>query len=314
MDWYIISRIGVDRKAFYPIYVISKYMDAKYVNYQEAQDIDFTGKNVLLHCVWKLDQYNAWKNLPVKLEKEAANFWIEFDADNHLDKLHTLDGPKDTAMFFYKIFEPCKKFIWEQPMFYNPFGRDVERIEMRCYHPEFEKPLDRLKDIDFFTTLDSGKNVLETMELFTELYKNGFSICMVILNQDLYEFYKDKLSYPVITNARKFSRESIKRFEHLMDRSKVYIDLSPRLTTGRVVYDAAFRGAFFAGTNTYGATNVLFPEYSMTPYPIDINDAIHVSLTALNDWSPQASLDRRKYYRERCGVDGFIREIKERSK
>ncbi len=104
-NWYIISRVGVDTKAFYPIYVITKHMNAKYINYLEAKDIDFTGANVLLHCVWKKNQYDAWKTLPKKLGKQAKNFWIEFDADNHLDRLYKLDEPKNISRFFYKIFE-----------------------------------------------------------------------------------------------------------------------------------------------------------------------------------------------------------------
>ena len=313
-NWYIVSRIGVDMKAFYPIYVITKNMDAKYLNYLEARDVDFTGANVILHCVWKKNQYDAWKNLPKKLGKEAKNFWIEFDADNHLDRLYQLDGPKNTARFFHKIFAPCNKFIWEQPSFYNPFARPVERIQLRCYHPEFQKPIPKVKDIDFFTCIDSDKNVVETLELFTELKKKGFSISVMILNKERYEFYKDKLDYPIITNATKFTRGSIQRFEHLMNRSKVYIDLSYRLTTGRVVYDAAFRGTYFVGTNTYGATNELFPEYALTTYPINLNKALVWSLKAREDWTPKNILKKRKELNEHASVEGFIKELKERSK
>lgn len=314
-NWYIISRIGVDTKAFYPIYVITKHMNAKYLNYLEAKDTDFTGANVLLHCVWKKNQYDAWKTLPKKLGREAKNFWIEFDADNHLDRLHKLDGPKNISRFFYKIFEPCNQFIWEQPMFYNPFARDVERIQLRCYHPEFERPITTfIKDIQFFSCIDSGKNVLETIELFTELKKRGHSLCLMILNRDLYEFYKDKLDFPIINNAIKFSRGSVQRFEGLMNRSKVYIDLSHRLTTGRAVYDAAFRGTFFVGTDTYGATEVLFPEYALSTYPVNLYKVLDKSLQALSEWNPKNVLGKRDYFRTHAGIDKFLMELEERSK
>jgi hypothetical protein len=312
--WYIISRIGVDTKAFYPVYVIQRNLNAKYVNYLEAQDMDFTGANVILHCVWKLDQYNAWKNLPKKLKKEAKNFWIEFDADNHLDRLHLLDEPKKTSRFFHKTFEPCDRFIWEQPLFYNPFIRDVERIQLRCYHTQWEKPISKIKDIDFFTCLDTNKNVVETLELFTELYRKGHSLCVMILNKERYEFYKKKLDYPIITNVQKFGRGSIQRFEHLMNRSKVYVDLSYRLTTGRVVYDAAFRGTSFVGTNTYGATDVLFPEYSITTYPVDLHETLKLCEYALSERSDEKVLRKRDHFRNDASVQNFIKELDERSK
>ena len=312
--WYIVSRIGVDTKAFYPIYVITKHMGAKYLNYLEARDVDFTGANVLLHCVWKKNQYDAWKTLPEKLGKEAKNFWIEFDADNHLDRLYQLDEPKNISRFFYKIFEPCNQFIWEQPMFYNPFAREVERIQLKCYHQEFEKPIQAIKDISFFTAIDSSKNILETIELFTELKKRGHGVCLMILNRDLFNFYNGRLDFPIITNATKFSKNSIKRFENLMARSKVYIDLSHRLTTGRAVYDAAFRGTFFVGTNTYGATDALFPEYSLTTYPVDLSKVLDTSLRALSDWNSKTVLMKRAWFRKYAGVEKFLMELKERSK
>jgi len=312
--WYIISRIGVDTKAFYPIYVIQKHMGAKYLNYLEAKDTDFTGDNVILHCVWKLDQYNAWKDLPNKLKKEARNFWIEFDADNHLGKLYKLDGPKNTSRFFHKTFEPCDKFIWEQPVWYNPFSKPVERLPLRCYHTEFEKPISKIKDIDFFTCLDTNRNVVETLELFTELKRRKYSICVMILNTELYEFYKDKLDYPIITNTKKFTRASIQRFDHLMDRSKIFVDLSYRLTTGRAVYDAAFSGTFFVGTNTYGATDVLFPEYSLTTYPINLSQVLNTCEQAYADRTIDRIKYKRNFFRENAGVDKLIKDLEERSK
>ena len=136
----------------------------------------------------------------------------------------------------------------------------------------------------------------------------------MILNKELFNFYKDKLDFPIITNSTKFSKASIHRFEHLMSRSKVYIDLSHRLTTGRAVYDAAFRGTFFVGTNTYGATDVLFPEYSLTTYPIDLETTLDRSLEALSNWNPQSVLEKRDYFRKHASVEGFLLELERRSK
>ncbi|MHA1949594.1 MAG: hypothetical protein ACW987_06965 [Candidatus Thorarchaeota archaeon] len=311
--WYIVSRIGVDTKAFYPIYVLQRNMNAKYVNYLEAQDIDFTGDNVILHAVWKLDQYKAWRNLPERLAKEARNFWIEFDADNHLDRLYQLDEPKNTARFFHKTFEPCNKFIWEQPLFYNPFARHVERLPLRCYHTQFEKPIKAIKDIEFFTCIDTDKNVAETLELFTELKKRNHSVCVMILNKERYEFYKDKLDYPIITNATKFTSNSIKRFENLMDRSKVYVDLTYRLTTGRAVYDAAFRGTYFVGTDTYGATGQLFPEYELSTYPVNLYQTLNRCLQARHEWTPENVLKKRDFFRNEMNIERLIEDLKERS-
>lgn len=312
--WYIISRIGIDTKAFYPIYAISKHMNAKYINYLGAKDINFKGANVILHCVWKKNQYDAWKTLPTKLKKEAKNLWVEFDADDHMDKLYRLDKPKNNSRFFQKIFEPVDKFIWEEPMFYNPFARPVERIQLRCYHQEFEKPISAIKDINFFTCLDSERNLAETIELFTELHRRKYSVCFMILRNDLYEFYKNKLEFPIITNSSKFTANSIQRFNHLMQRSKVYVDLSYRLTTGRVVYDAAFYGAYFVGSNTYGATDVLFPEYSITTYPVDLSLALDKSIEALSNWDKEKIVKKRNQLRTHANVELFIKELEERSK
>jgi len=312
--WYIVSRIGIDYAAFYPIYVLSKHMKAKYMNYLEAKDTNFSGANVILHCVWKKNQYDAWKTLPEKIKKEAKNLWVEFDADSHLDKLYQLDRPKNSSQFFQKTFAPVDKFIWEEPLFYNPFVRPVERIQLRCYHKEFEKPISAIKDIDFFTCLDTDKNISETITLFTELKKAGHSICFMILNQNLFNFYKDKLPFPIITNELKFSNNSIQRFNHLMQRSKVYVDLSYRLTTGRVVYDASFYGAYFVGSNTYGATDVLFPEYSLTTYPVDLTKTFEYCERALSDWTKEKIVEKRNQLRTHANVDLFIKELEERSK
>lgn len=312
--WNIISRIGIDDRAFYPIYVISKHMKANYMDYLKAKDTDFTGQNVILHCVWKKNQYDAWKDLPKKLKAQAKNLWVEFDADSHLDKLYLLDLPKKQSSFFYKIFEPVDKFIWEEPMFYNPFIRDVERIQLRCYHQEFEKQISAVKDIDFFTCIDTDKNISETISLFSELKRRGHSICFMFLNQNLYNFYKDKLDFPTIVNTVKFSNTSIQRFNHLMQRSKVYIDLSYRLTTGRVVYDASFYGAYFVGTNTYGATDVLFPEYALTPYPVDLKKTLEYSERALSDWTKEKIIAKRNQLRAHANVELFIKELEERSR
>jgi len=104
-----------------------------------------------------------------------------------------------------------------------------------------------------------------------------------------------------------------RRFEELMKRSKVYIDLSYRLTTGRVVYDAIYNGAYFAGTNTYGATDILFPEYSVTPYPINLESIYTKAYEALGNWSLNNVEHKRAYLREHASVENFIKELKERS-
>ena len=135
--WYVISKHGTDFRVNYPISVIHNNLGSHFVDYRNAYKLDYTNSNVILHCVWKKDQYEEWKNL-FPLVTKAKNFWLEFDADNHLDKLYGLDQPKDTARFFYKVFEPCNKFIWEQPLYYNPFVRDVERIPLRFYSTKFE--------------------------------------------------------------------------------------------------------------------------------------------------------------------------------
>jgi hypothetical protein len=262
--------------------------------------------------VWKKDQYEEWKNL-FPLVTKANNFWLEFDADNHLDKLHGLDQPKNISRFFYKVFEPATKFIWEQPIWYNPLLRDVERISLRFYTTKFEKPINPSKDIDFFTVLDTDKNVLETLELFTKLHSDGYKVCVMIINKNLYEFYQDKLDYPIVTNEPKFRTKSVKRFEELMARSKVYVDLSYRLTTGRVVYDALFHGAYFVGTYTYGATDWLFPEYVVSSYPVLLPHAYEKCIEALGKWSVDNVKTKRAWALRNAGIKGFIEELKARS-
>jgi hypothetical protein len=311
--WYVISKSNTDMSANYPISVIHNNLGSEFLSYRQAYSKDFTGTNLILQCVWKKNQYDEWKNL-FPIVAKAKNFWLEFDADNHLDKLYGLDQPKDISRFFYKIFEPCSKFIWEQPLWYNPFVREVERIPLRFYTTRFQKPVPVKKDIDFYTCMDTNKNVLETLELFTRFHKDGYKVCLMILNKDLFNFYKDKLDFPVITNERKFNKSSVKRYEDLMTRSRVYVDLTYRLTTGRVVYDALYRGTYFVGTKTYGGTDHLFPEYSMLTYPVDLRYAYETSLQALDDWTRSNVEAKRAEAIQNAGIRGFIKELREMSK
>ena len=233
---------------FYPISVINKHLNSELITYDDAKQRDFSGKNVILHCVWKLNCYNKWSSLPSRLEKEAKNLWIEFDADDNLTKLYAFDRSKDTPRFLTRLFKDNKKLIWEQSIDYNIFLDDKLLLPLRCYDTRFEKNL-RSKDIDFFTVIEgSNNNLAESLELFTKLHSDGYKICFMLLNKQNYTYYKDKLDFDIITNDTKFSENSIKRFETLMDRSKVFIDLSYRHTTGRVVYDALYRGTIALAT------------------------------------------------------------------
>lgn len=311
--WYVVSKNETDMSANYPISVIHTNLGSEFLNYRQAYNHDFSGTNVILQCVWKKNQYEEWKNI-FPIVKKADNFWFEFDADNHLDKLYGLDQPKNISRFFFKIFEPCNKFIWEQPLSYNPFLRDVERIQLRFYTSRFQKQVPVMKDIDFFTCIDTDKNLLETLELFTRLHKDGYKICLMILNHNLYNFYKDKLDYPIITNAKKFQNDSKARFESLMYRSRVYVDLSSRLTTGRVVYDAIYNGALFVGTHTYGASDVLFPEYTLRTYPVNLNEVYKLATEARDTWTRSTIHSKIESLKETANITGFIKELKERSK
>jgi len=311
--WYVISKQNTDFSANYPISVIHNNLGSEFLSYRQAYKKNFSGSNVILQCVWKKNQYDEWRDL-FPIVTKAENFWLEFDADNHLDKLYGLDPPKNISQFFYKIFEPCNKFIWEQPMFYYPFSREVERIQLRFWTPKFQKPIPVKKDIDFFTCLDTNKNVIETFELFSRLYKDGYKVCVMVLNKDRYNFYKDKLDFPIITNTTKFAKGSQERFEELMVRSRVYVDLSYRLTTGRVVYDAIYRGAYFVGTDTYGASSILFPEYTMKTYPVDLIKLYHTCVEAKENWARSKVDQKITYASEKANIRSFVEELKERSK
>lgn len=310
--WYVVSKDNTDFSANYPISVIHNHLGSEFLSYRAAYKKNFSNANVILQCVWKKQQYTEWKDL-FPIVSKAKNFWLEFDADNHLGKLHELDGPKNIGRFFYKIFKPCSKFIWEQPIWYNPFVREVERIPLRFYTPKFQKPVPIVKDIDFFTCLDTTNNLLETLELYTKLHKEGYKVCVMILNEHYYDFYKAKLDYPVITNTKKFNKKSKERFDNLMTRSRVYIDLSYRLTTGRVVYDAIYSGAYFVGTNTYGASDILFPEYTINSFPIDLKHVYKVCIAAKNDWARSKVETKRLELMKKASIQGFIKELNERS-
>ena len=100
-----------------------------------------------------------------------------------------------------------------------------------------------------------------------------------------------------------------KRWYSLLDRSKVLVALPYRLTLGRVLYEALFHGALSVCTNTYGASELLFPEYTVPSHTIDLNNVRVKCIQALKRWSPASIRNQRSKAADCAGIQRTIRRL-----
>jgi hypothetical protein len=317
MSWIIVSKSsGGDR--FYPIHSIRKKLRCPKIGYKQAQNKPMAfwkDKNVIFHMVWAQEHPFVWRKFYKQIAENAKSFWIEFDADYHFNNLKGMDiaswgGP----LFIYnEIAKVSPRLIWEFPMSYNPFLLDVERLKLCVYERRWEKPVKPNRPIDFLAFLDStSRNTVLTLRLLEAFTEEGFNVKCIFLNKKFHRFYKDKLNFPIIKNS-KFTVNAEKVFHKQLLESKVFLDLSDRLTMGRNIYESLFYGAIPVASKSYGATNVIAPQYGIDPYNIDIADIYAKALTATESWSAGTVQQLRQEAFKRGSIGKFIQQLKERT-
>lgn len=293
MAWCIITRIGQSTE-FYPVDILAQRLPAERFTYQAASTKPnnyWKGKNILFHVMWKRDDFMVWRKYYKKIAAVANTFWFEFDADNHVNFLHHYDfgkiAKKGPLYFWRGLRGVSNRFVWELPMSFNPFVKPVVRVPLRMYDRRWEKPVNTNKDIDFLGFIDRGNtNVAPTLRVLEELTKQGYSTRALFINKSLYRAYRGQLNFHVLVN-QKFTPEAVTKWTGLLNRTKVLIDLSPRLTAGRIVYDSLFYGALAVCPDAYGASRFIFPDLVVNSHLLDMPDIYEKSIRAIDKWSPQ---------------------------
>jgi len=314
MSWQIISK-DIMSDEFYPIDVLAHALpNSIRMSYDTAQEkpISFwPDKKVIFHMVWAGEYLHVWNNFYRKIARVCPRFWIEFDADYHMLKLRNIDFSFGNYMCMYnKMHKYCDRFLWELPSSFNPFIGTPTRVPVGIYHKSRELPVGK-KDIDFLGFIDQdGYNAANTLRLLMSLPGN---VKCIVISSDVYKWYeKAEFSFELIKNSKTVPGQQ--RFYSLLDRSKVLVALSYRLTLGRILYEALFHGALSVCTNTYGASELLFPDLAVPSHIIDLNHVRDKCLQALEMWSPAEINTYRSNAAKVAGIQKTIQRLQAASK
>ena len=116
------------------------------------------------------------------------------------------------------------------------------------------------------------------------------------------------------------NREAFKHKDHnsfttytISYSSKVFIDLSTRLTTGRTIYESFFNGNLCICPQSYGVSEILFPDLSVDTFYMDVPLVEEKCRQLLATWSPDEVKLRRKHAREHAIPKVMIDELKAKS-
>ena len=313
MSWVMVSKHDYGDQ-FYPVFVIGKALKAIGLGYDEAKkkpDQFWRGKNVLYHIIWNREYWEQWKDSLNRVAQHSNFLIIEFDADKHPCYWHKPSMGLGVPFILNTLRDSTKYFIWEMDMKYNPFLRPVIRFPLKVYEKKWEERWGN-KDIDFFGFVGDKNFGLEpTLLLLQKLESEGYTVCPMVLRKNRQKFYDKHLDMKIISNAKKFTSESIERFNSLMLRSKVYIDLGYNLTTGRTVYDALFRGTISVSSDHYGAQQLLFPEYAVDPLKVNMTKLYELAKRAHRSWSPETIEHYRQLGRTEGSVERLVRDLNE---
>lgn len=311
MQWVTVSKHELGEQ-FYPVFVLGKALKSLGLGYSEAAEKPnsyWRDKCVLFHIIWNKEYWNIWEPNFKRIAKYSKFFCIEFDADKHPNYWYKPSMGLKVPFVLNKLRDATKHFIWEMDLAYNPFLRPVVRFPLRVYETKWEEEYHH-KDIDFFGLVgDENFSVEPTLLLLQKLEQEGYTVCPLVLNKTVQQFYDNNITMKVISNEKKFSPESIVRFNALMLRSKVFIDLGYNLTTGRTVYDALFRGAICVGSDHYGAQQLLFPEFAVNPRKINMPDLYSLSKQARRQWSDESIERFRQRGRTEANVQRMVEDL-----
>jgi len=310
MSWVVVSKDKVSDK-FYPIDVIANMLpNTTRMTYQEAGDNQLSfwkDKRVIFHVTWAGKYLKVWDKFYRHIARNCSRFWMEFDADGHMNMLWKIDKSFASHMcMYYKLHKHCKRFVWELPMAFNPFIGAPTRVPAGLYQRKRELPIQK-KDIDFLGFIDhNGYNAANTFRLLTSLSEKGRKVKCIIIHPGVYKWYKKgKWNFELIRNSK--TEPGQKLFHDLLDRSKVLVDLSHRITLGRNLYEALFHGALAICPRTYGASELLFPDLTIDTLPIDLTKVRGMCMQAMGKWSVA---EIQKYRNKAADVAGLQRTIR----
>jgi len=312
-QWVVVSK-DIQVGIFYPSSILRGIFKTL-LTYDEAREKSLNywkDKNVIFHAIWKGEYFDKWRNDYRRYAEHSKNFWIEFDADNHLNNLHNIDLGTGKCFNITEFITVTDKFIWEASMKFNPFPKPIVKVPLRIYDPQREVYANPDRKIDFLGFIDSScRNVVQTLQILENLNKE-YTVKCLILNDRIFNLYNGKLPYDLILNS-KFNDAGQKKFWSLCRDSKVFIDLSTRLTTGRTIYESFFNGNLCICPQSYGVSEILFPDLSIDTFYMDVPLVEEKCKQLLAIWSPDEVKLRREHAREHAIPKVMIDELKAKS-
>lgn len=311
MEWVTISKLnkGIN---FYPINLLGDAL-GKRLSYKQAykkSEEFWNDKVVLFHFIWKgpyvADCIKLWQTI----RNNAKQFWVEFDADHHMKHPHTIDFSIKRPLFLRELGKKATGFVWEFPMHYNPFINNVTRVPLRMYQRRWEKPSKKKRDIDFFIIVESRHgNGFQSISLASELSNKYNVVCSVQQPEDNTHFKKVGLN--ILERNATYPLHNFYKFLH---RSKVVIDITPRFTAGRIIYDSLFAGCLSICSSSMGASEYLFPDLVVNPFFTDLSLMYELCETTIERWSPKVV---KEYQNRACSIAGLnstVKELNEKAK
>ena len=304
LNWVIVTKnkSGGD---FYPIHQLRKKLGAKVITYLELPNISETywqDKNVIFHLVWANNSPTLWRPYYKSIAKNANSFIFEFDADTHMNRFESLDIASwgDPFLFHHEIVRVSPNFIWELPTNYNPFVIDTVKLELNLYEKSLEVGR-KEKTIDVLGFVDNNNtNLTHTLRLLEVLHKNKYSVKCIRLSNKYSSAYNN-LPFEIIKNT-KFNSKGQKIFYSYLDKSKVYLDLTTRLTAGRNLYEALFRNCIPIASSTYGASKLGVSIDTL--HTLDLQDIYSKCVDSVKNYEEQV-----KFFQDRANDRYNIKEL-----
>lgn len=318
MSWVIVTKDSSSQK-FYPIDVLAANLPNSirldYTMARSRPNSFWNEKKVIFHMTWAGKFRKVWQTYYRNIIPHTSQFWIEFDADRHMNRLQNIDRSMGQHLSMYnRIYKHSNKFLWELPIMFNPFVEKSIRIPMGIYEPNREiNVIQKGRDIDFLGFIDqSGYNTANTLRLLSSLTRKYKVKCLVVGNRE-YSFYSRKpLGFEIIRASK--TDPGQKKFYELLNRTKVYIDLSYRITLGRNLYEALFNGALCICPTTYGSSELLFPDLMVDPTLIDLINIHDKCIDTVKKWSPDTVKTYRRNAISKASIKKTIRRLQANSK
>lgn len=306
----IITKGKPESNTFYPIYVIANNLpDSQVITYSQLNNLPlkfFQDNDVIFHIIWGDEFRKLWMpNLDKILQSKSL--YIEFDADGMLTSPSEYDYNTGSYLFINKLAISGAKFIWEAPMEYNPFQINYgDRLQLKCYDERFQRA-NNGKTIDILGYIGNTHqhNTLATIDLLDDFHSIGKNVVCITRNNNVFDFYSGRVPFKMVHSDRE-GGSSQNCFWSYLDKAKVFLDLSYRMTTGRIVYDALYFNSIGVCSDTYGASKVLFPEYTVDAKFISLGDVRGKVIHAL-DGNVEGYI---QYAKDNSSISKFIQDMR----